>query len=117
MQPIGKNADDAEVMVGEHRQHEGGDTDDRRHRKGQRMRGAETEEKRQGGLSQEQKKEVKRLEKKIQQLEEKKAEISAHFHDTSLSPERITELSKELGALNEEIEELEMRWLELAEQA
>ncbi|MCB0639862.1 MAG: ABC-F family ATP-binding cassette domain-containing protein [Lewinella sp.] len=72
---------------------------------------------RQGGLSQEQKKEVKRLEKKIERLEAQKAEISAQFHDTSLSPERITELSKELGAINEEIEELEMRWLELAEQA
>jgi ATP-binding cassette subfamily F protein uup len=74
-------------------------------------------EQRQGGLTQEQKKEVKRLEKKIQRLEEKKAEISSQFNDTSLSPEEITELSKELGAINTEIEELEMRWLELAEQA
>lgn len=67
------------------------------------------------GLNQDQRKEVKRLEKKISQLEEKRAEITATFDDTSLSTERITELSKALAATNAEIEELEMKWMELAE--
>lgn len=69
------------------------------------------------GLSFEQRKEVKRLEKKIAQLEEKKLSISEAFNDTSLSAERITELSKELGEINDQIEELEMKWMELADMA
>ena len=44
-----------------------------------------------------------------------RAEITATFDDTSLSTERITELSKALAATNAEIEELEMKWMELAE--
>jgi ATP-binding cassette subfamily F protein uup len=75
------------------------------------------ETKQQPGLTQEQRKEIKRLEKKISQLEEKKTEITEHFNDTSLSMERITELSKELATVKEQIEELEMQWMELADLA
>ena len=70
-----------------------------------------------GGLSQEERKELKRLEKQILQLEERKQKITEQFNSTGLSPEKITELSKELAALKEEVEEKEMRWMELAELA
>ncbi len=69
------------------------------------------------GLSQDEKKELKRLEKQIAKLEEKKAELSERFNSTDISPEQIEEWSKELSALNEELEEKEMRWMELAEMA
>jgi ATP-binding cassette subfamily F protein uup len=73
--------------------------------------------KQQPGLTQEQRKQIKRLEKKISQLEEKKTEITEQFNDTSLSMERITELSKDLAMVKEQIEELEMEWMELADLA
>ncbi|MEM1214040.1 MAG: ABC-F family ATP-binding cassette domain-containing protein [Bacteroidota bacterium] len=76
-----------------------------------------SEEEAKPGLTQEQRKTLKRLEKKISKLEEQKAEITAAFNDTSLSAERITELSKELSTVKEQIEELEMEWMELAELA
>jgi len=68
-------------------------------------------------LSQEERKELKRVEKKILKLEEKKAELTEQFNDTSLSPEQITDLSKELSDVNDELEALELRWMELAEMA
>lgn len=69
------------------------------------------------GLSQEQRKAIKRLENQINKLEQKKADLTAKFDDPSLDAERITELSKDLAAINEEIEEKELAWMELAEQA
>lgn len=69
------------------------------------------------GLSQEQKKELKRLESKINKLENRKAEITDKFNDTQLSMEDIGKLSKELQEVNDELEEKEMRWMELAELA
>lgn len=64
-------------------------------------------------LSQEQKKAIKRIEKKIEKLEEQKTKITATFDDTTLSTERITALSKELSDVNEQIEALELEWMEL----
>ena len=69
------------------------------------------------GLTYEQRKEFKRLEKNIEKMEEKKAKITAKFNDITLTPEEIEKYSKELGALQEELEEKEMRWMELAELA
>lgn len=66
-------------------------------------------------VSHEEQKEFKKLERQIEKLEEKKVKISAQFADTSLSTEKITELSKKLNALNEELEEKEMAWMELIE--
>ena len=68
-------------------------------------------------LSQEERKELKRLEKKILKLEENKTALTEQFNDANISPEQITELSKALSALNEELEEMELRWMELAEMA
>lgn len=88
----------------------------REERNEQQQRKAANEEQK-PGLTQEQRKEIKRLERKISKLEEKKAEITAAFDDTSLSAERITELSKELATVKDDIETLEMEWMELADQA
>ena len=69
------------------------------------------------GLSYEQRKELNRVEKEISKLEVKKQEVHAQFNATDLSPERIKELSQELKAIEEKIEEKEFRWMELAEDA
>jgi ATP-binding cassette subfamily F protein uup len=69
------------------------------------------------GLSQEERKELKRVEKQILKLEERKKEVTSAFNETDLTPERIAELSKELSTINDELEEKEMRWMELAELA
>lgn len=65
------------------------------------------------GLTFEQKKTIKNLEKSIERLEEKKEEIMDKFHNSSLTTEEITELSKKLEDLNTTIEAKEMQWLEL----
>jgi len=69
------------------------------------------------GLTRDQQKEFKRLEKQIEKLEEKKATITEKFNDTNISTEDIEKYSKELGEIAEELEEKEMRWMELAELA
>jgi len=69
------------------------------------------------GLTHEQRKEFKRLERTIEKMEEKKIVLTEKFNDTSLTPEDIAKYSNELGALQEELEEKEMRWMELAELA
>jgi len=68
-------------------------------------------------LSHEEQKELKRVEKEIEKLEQKKTEISDKFNDVSLSPELIAKYSKELSELSNQIEEKEMRWMELVEKA
>ena len=55
------------------------------------------------------------LEKKISQLEEKKKKIEKQFEDTTLSMDKIQELSKELQGINEDLENTENEWLELSE--
>ncbi len=62
-------------------------------------------------------KEFNRLEKEIEKLEGRKAEIMGQFNDASLSGEQIEALSIELGEVNNAIDEKEMRWLELSEMA
>ena len=61
--------------------------------------------------------EMKRLERDMQKLEERKAEIMKQFEDLSLAPDLAQKLSIELGTIQEQVEEKEMRWLELAEKA
>ena len=55
------------------------------------------------------------LEKKMNQLEDKKKSIEKKFEDTTLSMDKIQELSKELQGINEELEVTENEWLELSE--
>ena len=69
------------------------------------------------GLSQEEKKELKRLEKSIAKLEEKKEAVTMQFDNPDLTPEQISEFSKELAAIRQELEEKEERWMELADMA
>ncbi|MEO1714944.1 MAG: ATP-binding cassette domain-containing protein, partial [Bacteroidota bacterium] len=70
-----------------------------------------------GGLSQDEKKELKRLEKLIAKLEEKKEAVTMQFDNPNLSPEQISEYSKELASIRQELEEKEERWMELADMA
>ncbi len=66
-------------------------------------------------LSWEQKKEMKRLEKDIEKLTQRKSAITARFTEEGLSPDIIEELSIELGNIDKDIENKETRWMELAE--
>lgn len=66
--------------------------------------------------SKEERKEIKKLERQIEKLEEKKQKLSKGFNDSSLSAEQIVELSKELNAIQEELDEKEMQWMELVEE-
>lgn len=58
--------------------------------------------------------EFEQLEKDIEKLEKKRAEILEKFNDPSAN---MNELSKELATTQESIDEKEMRWMELAEMA
>jgi ABC transport system ATP-binding/permease protein len=62
-------------------------------------------------------KEFNRLEKEIEKHEARKSGIMEKFDDPNLSPDEIQKLSKELGEINNTLEEKEMRWLELSELA
>jgi ATP-binding cassette subfamily F protein uup len=66
-------------------------------------------------LSYEQRKELNRLEKEIEKLEEKKVEITKKFDDPGLGHEEIMKWSAELEKLQQQLEEKEMRWMELVE--
>lgn len=68
-------------------------------------------------LTFEQRKELKRLEKKIEQLEATKIQLSSEFDKIDLTPEKIQELSMKIAKINEELEENEMAWMILAELA
>ncbi|MBX2874726.1 MAG: ABC-F family ATP-binding cassette domain-containing protein [Saprospiraceae bacterium] len=95
---------------------------DREQRKQERIEGKKLKEEAEAnkpkvGLTQEQKKEIKRLERSISRLEERKKEVTAKFNNMDLSPADIEKYGKELNEINQEIEEKEMLWMELAEQA
>jgi len=55
------------------------------------------------------------LEKSMAQLEKRKAEINELMLSGISDAEKITNLSKELSTINNDLEEQEMRWLELSE--
>lgn len=69
------------------------------------------------GLTSDQKKEINRLEKDIARLEQRKSELHDAFSRPDISPADIQKLSKELAEVEKNIEEKEMRWMELAENA
>ncbi|MBQ0074732.1 MAG: ABC-F family ATP-binding cassette domain-containing protein [Prevotella sp.] len=66
-------------------------------------------------MSYKEKREFEQLEKDIDTLTEEKTQIETELSSGTISVERITELSKRLPIINEQIEEKETRWLELAE--
>ena len=61
------------------------------------------------------KQEFASLEQDIARLEQEKADIEARLSSGSISVQEITELSKRLPALTDELDEKSMRWLELSE--
>ena len=61
------------------------------------------------------KREYQQLERDIAALETEKAEINAALCGGTTDVETITRLSKRLPLLNEELDEKEMRWLQLSE--
>lgn len=66
-------------------------------------------------LSFKEKQELQQLEVDIEALETEKAEIEAALCSGALSVEELTEKSKRLPLLSEELDEKSMRWLELSE--
>jgi ATP-binding cassette subfamily F protein uup len=69
------------------------------------------------GLSNDEQKELKRLDRDIARLETRKSEIMEQFNNTELSPDQVAKLSTELGELQDTLDEKELRWMELAEKA
>lgn len=67
-------------------------------------------------VSQEERKELKRLERQIAKLEAEKTKITAQFSDGSLDQAQITKLSKKLKETTASLEEKEMRWMELVDE-
>ncbi|RIJ34099.1 ABC-F family ATP-binding cassette domain-containing protein [Pontibacter oryzae] len=62
------------------------------------------------------KQEYERLEKEIAQMEKRKSEIVETMNSNTLTDhEELTALARELESINEQLEEKEFRWLELAE--
>lgn len=63
--------------------------------------------------SQEERKAIRRIEKAIEKLEERKTQLTDAFAQPDLSPDDITNMSKELAEVKEQIEAKEMEWMEL----
>lgn len=61
------------------------------------------------------KREFEQLEREIQQLETEKAELEQALNSGELSTDELTEKSNRFGELTAELDEKEMRWLELSE--
>lgn len=66
-------------------------------------------------LSFNEQREFDNLEKSIAKLEQRKLEINELILSGISDAEKITTLSKELATINDDLEEQEMRWLELSE--
>ena len=66
-------------------------------------------------LSYKQQQELKALEEKLSSLEAEKASLEAQLSGGELSMEQLQATSARYGALQQELEEAEMRWLELSE--
>ncbi len=67
------------------------------------------------GLTSQEKNELKKLEREIQELEKRKAALHESFARTDLSLDEIQRMSKELEDLGSTLENKELRWMELAE--
>ncbi len=67
------------------------------------------------GLTNKEKNEMKKLEREIAELEAQKAIIHERFSGTGLALAEIEKLTKTLKQVESDLEEKEMRWMELAE--
>lgn len=67
------------------------------------------------GLSDKERRELHNLVKDIEKAEKRKADIMSKFNDESMSPEDIEKLSNELQTIQQKLESMEDRWLELEE--
>jgi ATP-binding cassette subfamily F protein uup len=65
------------------------------------------------GLNDKERKELHNLEKDIARLESRKATIFSSLNDASIDADQMTKLSEELGTVQDQLDEKEMRWLEL----
>ena len=86
-------------------------TEDNKEDKEYRNQNRETKTK----LSYKEKREFEQLEKEIEALEEEQRQIEAALCSGTLSVEELTEKSKRLPQLKDELDEKSMRWLELSE--
>lgn len=68
-------------------------------------------------LNYEDRKQLRRLEQKIEKLTKEKEELGARFSEPDLNVEDMAEISRKIKAIDTSIEETEMEWLELAEKA
>jgi ABC transport system ATP-binding/permease protein len=67
------------------------------------------------GLSSQQKNELKKLEREIQELEQRKTFLHEQFSRPDIKVEEIQRMSKELETVLTSLESKELRWMELAE--
>jgi ABC transport system ATP-binding/permease protein len=67
------------------------------------------------GLSSQQKNELKKLEREIQELEQRKTFLHEQFSRPDIKVEEIQRMSKELETVLASLETKELRWMELAE--
>ena len=61
------------------------------------------------------KKELEKLEVDIEKFETEKANVETELNSGNMTPEEITEAAIRLNEINDELDEKEMRWLELSE--
>jgi ATP-binding cassette subfamily F protein uup len=90
--------------------------EERRQEKPQDDRSRQDEQVRTGtGLTKQEKNELKKLEREITELEDRKAEMHEAFTQADISLAKIEKLSAELKALEASLEEKELRWMELSD--
>ncbi len=68
-------------------------------------------------LSKEQKKELRKLERLVEKLEVEKENLLAQLSAGDLSGDEINNVSKQLGDVQNKLDEAELQWMELADQA
>jgi ATP-binding cassette subfamily F protein uup len=73
--------------------------------------------KKSGGDTRAAKKELQRIERQLGKLEEREAKLHAQLAEHAADFAKVAELDAQLRALKDEREELELQWLELAEDA
>jgi ATP-binding cassette subfamily F protein uup len=75
----------------------------------------QTKKEKKTGLTYKEKKELESLSAEIEKLDAEKKEIEARISSGSLNPDQLYELSLRHGEIMKDLDEKEMRWLELSE--